>query len=365
MKQNDEIFEAMDYIDEDLIESTENMRAALLEKAAKKKKYGFSKIIFSKPMRALAACLILAVGISTGVLHSIRNAQTSIWTTVSNADGKIEKTGTNAAGVEVTFLADVAYAPTVSGNDELVAEMLGQWVTSVVTYDYDMHYALFQGGFVYEGYTSKIQRMGMNYEQAIANSAKVVKDSCGFDFIIFSYTLAENEQMTTEELWAFFCEHGYDYDFERFGLDVNKITAARRCTITDISMYANNAVYISNRVREGNDFVFYCYEGVWYMAPNKMDSQVSVALAGAELGDDSGYYNKKTKVGTITSMENGYIIFGTSNYYCYTEAEYPADLAVGDEVEIVYYTMGNIGYEKTTRRRVFIATAQKITRVKN
>ena len=181
----------------------------------------------------------------------------------------------------------------------------------------------------------------------------------------YLYTIAKNIPMTTEKFWAFFSEYGYDYDFERFGLDISKISAARRCTITDISMYANNAVYLSNRVREGNDFVFYCYDGVWYMAPNKMDSQISVEIAGATLGDDSGYSKKKTKIGTITSIENGYILLGASNYYCYSEAEYPADLAVGDEVEVTYYTMGNIGYEKVTRKRVFIATAQKITRVKN
>lgn len=337
MKKTDNLEMAMNYIDDALIEENIAKRESLRKKTNEKK--SFRRIAAS----AVAIALALALLIVPMIKEFNAAYYDSIWQIVSNNGSELMLKTTAKSGMELALCVVISYAPfyKLSNDEKKIAEMVGQWYISLSTLNYDLHFSLFQEEFVYDKFTSIVEEEGFSYDQAIQKLAWFVSCFLPMDYAACPYTLEENRELPLEDLFLHFHEYGIGESFERFGLDIQKISEARVCKFSGGGIVINGVHQDVLGDYENEEMIFYCYDGKWYMSPDWMEDDLSIDITLSDEDSNDGFYQKYWTMGKVVGIENGYVELENGYFYKYSGAEMPKDLCVGETVVITYY---NIGY---------------------
>lgn len=226
------------------------------------------------------------------------------WTVVTNQNGNALYTATGNAGVAVTLSATVitggAPEEPVKPEDEAVLKLIGQWMASVYSLDYAIHFPLFSEATVQERFTAQVQQAGMTYSQALASLWSAQTSFIPFESLHLYLTLEHNRLFSDAELTAYRQETG------------RQITSARRFTVSGSVVFDDEL----GRAPWGDGKEFVCYEmdGRLYLDDAFMDDDLSVDLAQSAYGN-GGFYEVRTTAFTANGKHNGYLYTEEGNVF--------------------------------------------------
>ncbi|MDD4125034.1 MAG: hypothetical protein PHW77_04830 [Eubacteriales bacterium] len=295
------------------------------------------KYVFKITAICLAVCVL--AGIAFGVYKITAGSDKPVskdWSIESNTAGNIKMRMADA-GRTVTLNVDYsALSESSSVTEDFDAEtdifikMFGEWLTSICKSDYDRHFSLFQPEFVQSMFTSRIAKEGLSYDEAIANIHEIGFNAYGYYSMEFRYSLVHITVPDEEELESI--RDTYTHRFSEAGLDVSKIEAFIRYDFADPEIIINEC-YLTNTDDDlfGN-FLFYKYNGIWYIFPNLMEDDHSIDLA---YGDNSYYITEATVSGVVEDVGKYYVVLiGGMNFL----VENTDGISIGDSVTVIYYS---------------------------
>ncbi len=306
------------------------------------------KRVLGKRLAVVAACAVILVSFLFGVLFMDRPTDQSDpeskygWVVVASDHTLVKKQKKGLSGLQYTLCID--YMPLRTAHDDLLgiepekdvcAEMLGQWLLSVATFDYSQHFPLFAEEILKDRIYPVFEKEGYDAQGAYEKIATVVADTVGFTHCRVDYAVKHVEN--TEQTLQAFCDAWAGY-FEKVGINIQDITQVCEYTIEEIKIYYNDLFLIEF---DSPDIAFYQLGGVWYASPEMLDDDLSIDLIQATPGEMNGYYRPKRDAGVVERIENGYVVLSDTQYYLLPADE--MEVSVGDYVEITYYSVGARG----------------------
>ncbi|NCA68020.1 MAG: hypothetical protein EOM87_08155 [Clostridia bacterium] len=285
----------------------------------------------------LAVCVFAGIAFCIYIfMWNSGESKSKDWTIESNTVGNIRMCMTDAGRTVSLNIDYSALSESSSVTEDFDAEtdifikMFGEWMTSMCKKDYDRHFSLFQPEFVQTMFTSRIEKQGLSYDEAIANIHEISFNTYGFYSMEFKYSLVNITVPSEEEFESI--RDTFNHKFTEAGLDVSKIEAIIRYDFADFEIIINDC-YLANAEDDlFNNFMFYKYNGKWYIFPNLMEDDHSIDLA---YGDNSYYINEATVTGVVEEVGKYYVVLiGGMNFL----VENTENISVGDNVTITYYS---------------------------
>ena len=287
---------------------------------------------------AVSILLCISIGVFTVIYYeNIRNNATkSDWKIIYSDDAFLKKTKTGINGFNYTLC--ISYAPikalsrlplNFKSEEDICAEMFGQWTISQLSFDYEQHFSLFHEEFVNEKVYKHFQKSGYTPEQATKKISQVAADVVGFTDYRFEYSVLEIKN-TPELLTNYRIQ--YQDIFQRVGLNTDYIEEVCEYTFKEVNIYYNDMFLQETSV---SDIVFYKYDGKWYISPNEMEDDLCIDLVQTEKNDSHVLYDRDYMVGEVEKIENGYAVLFSTYYFLIKEH----DIAVGDFVYLEYYSL--------------------------
>ena len=291
---------------------------------------------------AFVLIISLSIGVFTWVAHLAdqppQEGEVSIhgWTTLQSDSLSVTKQKNGLSGL--TYLLSIHYdkyqgEQTPQPVADVRAEMLGQWLISMCTFDYSQHFPLFAEEFFQKQVYPEIEKLNMTKEQAYQKMADVAGDVMGFQNCRAEYQILNIE--SSPELLQEFKEM-YTPNFASVGLDVNQIEEVCRYRLSDVTVVYSDMFYTEVDF-DPDSYLVYKYGDSWYLAPHLMDDDLSIDLLQSDKTDD-GYYRLHMATGEVTELENGYLVIGEAHYFLMNDED--ADISVGDTVKVSYYSVG-------------------------
>ena len=338
MNKKEQLNQAFSQIDDRLIEQAANVPK---NKKTLLRKWG-----------SLAVAVSILICISIGVFHTIHHMNSpdippidinpsvvskNGWKTVYSDESSLKKTKTGSNEFQYTLCIDYAPVETlyenvlsISPREDALAEMFGQWMISQLAFDYQQHFLLFSEAFLNNTVYRDFENAGLTAEQANQKIAQVAADVIGFTDYRVEYTILDIKN--TPELLQQYKDE-YKTLFQEADLDIDTVEEVCEYTFEEVNIYFNeiflNRTYVSN-------IVFYKYNGEWYISPEMLEDDLCIDLVLSEKGSNRGYYRSRYISGQVQNIENGYAVLGSENYFLIKDD----DIAVGDYVEITYYSVG-------------------------
>lgn len=228
-------------------------------------------------------------------------------------------------------------SPSETGREEceLFTVLYGQWCYSIVFFDAESQFALFPPEIVASQFTAQITPRGLTYEQALANIAENARILLPFRDVAISFSMTECRPLTPEEeeIWHV---TGLDSRFGKAGLDPERITDSRLCEFLISEIRIGDDLKVVIGTPEPMRLYFYCYDGVWYPSPEKIEDDLTVDFALADPENKHGFYLDADGSGQVEWIRGPYARVGDSVVYM-DEATVRGDFAVGDTVAFTAY----------------------------
>lgn len=268
------------------------------------------------------------------------------WIVVSSDKTSVRKNKNGLGGLQYTLC--ISYTPLqisygdllgIKPEQDVCAEMLGQWLLSAATCDYSQHFPLFSDEILRDRIYPAFEKEGYEIQDAYEKMATVVADTVGFTHCRVEYAV-KNVENTEETLQAFKDE--WKQYFEQVGIATDDITQVCKYTIEDIKIYYNDLFLIEF---SSPMIVFYQIGGIWYASPEMLDDDLSIDLLQSDPGERNGFYKIKHTAGVVARIENEYVVLEDTSYYLLRSEE--VKVSVGDSVEIAYYSVGLEGCRVT------------------
>lgn len=207
------------------------------------------------------------------------------------------------------------------------------WISSMVSFDYESHFPLFQPEFVKSEFLARLSGKNLSYEQAIDRINQAIRASMCFKEIRVTFTPGTVQ----EEDVASFRANEEDV-FSCVGLDVQKVDRLITYTVDDLQATVDGAFQVDpeDLKYSFSSVQMYRYDGAWYIVQNEMEDDASVDLAQADPDDMNGHiYGRREATLQIEKLENGYLFFSAQNLYLDPIPE-GAVLSEGDFVKVEY-----------------------------
>jgi len=225
----------------------------------------------------------------------------------------------------------------LSPAEDTRGEIIGQWISSIASCDYSLHFSLFSEEILRNTIYSEFEKLGYTPEQANEKIAQTVSETVGFSSIRLELSISEiktNDPQAREQLIS---KRGSL--FEQAGLNVSEFEEVTVYYFDKAIAYYNNTFHMDlcHELELDDGIIIYKHEGSWYITPMLLDDDLSIDLIQAKKGADHGYYKEKYARGTIDAIENGYVRLGNEYFLLRDNG---TKLAVGDEVKITYYSVG-------------------------
>ncbi|MBP3321171.1 MAG: hypothetical protein J6M12_02350 [Clostridia bacterium] len=331
----------------------------LTECARPLKKTVFQKRI-CRLLPLVAVLVSIAILLPIAVFRHKSDLIPGRWTLISHADETVRK----------EMLVESAHKPTVSMSmnyNKLPAEqaeavgfspekdpcveLFAQWFYSQITYDYRMHFSLFQKEAVDYSFTSEAIERGFTFESALDKLDTVTSHFYnGIKYDLF-YSLVSCKDLTAELENT----QGQFYkSIVRCGADPAKISMIVEYTFDDIKLIMNERFLNTSPDGERFNFMFYCYDGHWYIFETEMENDFSIDVLGKDEDWLSILIVPQECYGRVVAVGRGYLLLDNGEYFMTLDE---LDLKVGDYVHVSF-----TGFQTKGR---FIAddgsTEQKVT----
>ena len=248
------------------------------------------------------------------------------------------KNGTEMRLQGTVMTSDAPQDSTVSPEDQLVLELLGQWMLSVMSLDYAAHFPLFRDEFVEKRFLSQIAEKGFSYDEAITRIRERTSALFPIQDLTLDTVLTCNRLMTGAEL------ESYRQDLADGVLDPNRITAVRHFTFTGV-VTLNRVLQYDLSADGINELFCYEYDGVWYLDHSLMDDDLSVDLLLSDPISDTGYFKTQTATVAVDGIEHHYLVTEDGTVFFAAAAEIYSKTDNGKWERVSFYdipTEGNV-----------------------
>ena len=214
--------------------------------------------------------------------------------------------------------------------------LFGQYISSLLAFDYEAHFAAFPAPLVEEEFLLEMEKYGLDFEGALHNIDVVVNKIMGFDTFDFSYSVDHYETFLPQTPGFTDLLKGSAGWFEKAEVPITEITEIRRYYFTDFSITFGDLYTKTGDPGLGFDagFCFYQYQNRWYCWPYKIDNDLSVDLALSNC-EGAEFLRQDSFTAVIESIEGDYLSFGGAERYFAPHLS--DDFAVGDCVEVICY----------------------------
>ena len=308
----------------------------LIEWAAKTPK---SKKRFWKRLGTVAIAASLLIGISLGAIFLMGKSDSisaNGWKIIEYDGTTLKKMKSGINGGHYTLCID--YSSVISDlpiapKEDLWSELFGQWAVSLLAFDYEQHFALFQEEILKDSVYLEFEENGFTSEQACEKIRQVACDLVDAKKFRLEYSILEFEN--TPELLQEFIQN-FESDFEKAGLDIDRVEEVCAITLDNITVYYQELFLSHGYV---DDAAFYKYDGRWYASPYMLEDDICIDLLGSDKESGTGYFRyKQIQTGKVAKIENGYAVLDSihsTQYFLINEAK----ISVGDYIKITYYSI--------------------------
>ncbi|MBQ8164802.1 MAG: hypothetical protein IJZ94_03195 [Clostridia bacterium] len=264
----------------------------------------------------------------------------SVWELVSHDESVLEKKMIVNNGRLYSFSADYSNvygdANVESLNEECMT-ILAQWALSALTFDFSLHVPLFQKELIEEEIYTVFADEGFSPEDGIKKISNDAYELFPYETVRIEYKISEvkyNDNNVIEELI------NYNGFFEKFGLDINKLSDVIEYTIADSRIIFDDFLYYSF-FTDGDGFdgdvIIYKYDGKWYLHFSNLDNDLSIDILQSEKEKNDGFFTSDSTCGKITSIDKDYICLDEKKYFSVKNYNSDINVSVGDFVEIQHY----------------------------
>lgn len=245
-------------------------------------------------------------------------------------------------GTDITLIATTS-DDDVSAEDEMVLQMVGQWLASVCSLHYGDHFPLFYESFVQEVFIQETVRHGKTYQTAISEIGRKVAALLPIDRVELILHLEENTLLAGEELETYRATKPSIQTARGFSPEL--ISAVRRVRVSGGVELDGFYPFESMKEILNEAFYIYEYEGKWYLDEALMDDDLCIDLLGASK-EDTGFYQIKTTEGGVVAMDDTYLYLDTGDAFRVDSALFHNQtdggewvVRVGDTVTVSHYTL--------------------------
>ena len=304
--------DAMEFLDEDLLSAAHAARGSHKNRKLPGRAGRTGRLTSWLRYATVAACLLLTVGILTGLWQIQRWTEpfeeaevtgplsttvppsfeipvwndhiwdSGTWEQTSYSKQGFLKTGTNRLRMMLRLKAHYGdYTP--SPEEESLMTLWGEWKTTALNADYEKHFALYPDEVVEHCFTSTVLVQGMTYEAAMERIYGVSERIWPFTDCELDYQLLEIGEATQGE------QVRLTSSLSSLGLKPEKVG---RVTCMRFS-YTVRLSFDDYRMEESREegMLFYCYDGNWYPAPWTVSDGLCFELLSEDL-ETTGYLSE-------------------------------------------------------------------------
>lgn len=222
-------------------------------------------------------------------------------------------------------------------ENDACMEAFAQLYLSLFSFDYALHFPLFQEEVKEDYLYWEFNGEGVTEEDAVQKISEVTEDLIPLSNGRFSFSFL-NIRTDDEDVRNKFFEK-YDVLFENCGLDLNRVETVVQYSLGNLKIYYNDRFYLEPD-EEYTTCMLYQYDGIWYAEPSFLDDDLSVDLLQSDPKDENdSYYKIRREYGEITEIDGRYICLNDTNYYAVTDETLLRNIKVGDVVQLEHYAL--------------------------
>ncbi|MGM9636521.1 MAG: hypothetical protein ACI3YK_00885 [Eubacteriales bacterium] len=226
--------------------------------------------------------------------------------------------------------ADVDLIPDIPDgfeNDPGV-QLFAEFLCSQLTFDYELHFSLYQREYVDARFTVQAIECGYTYETALARINEVSVKLFPFSSVECFYTLTERKVLEEDRQDAMFRE------LKKMGIDTSRIGQVLEYRFDQIDILIDDRFWSNS---SDFDVIAYQYNNRWYLY-GEIEDDLSIDMLGRNVDE---YLAGEETRGIVTEIGKGYLIIGDRQAMMFTgELE---GIQVGDDVSAVFCGFFSIG----------------------
>jgi hypothetical protein len=217
-----------------------------------------------------------------------------------------------------------------------VLKLVGQWMLSVYTLDYDIHFSLFPEEVIAEYILPSFEEAGLTYAQALEKIHRTANDTYGLQSLALSLHLRSNELLTGDDLVAY--QKKLTRDYPELA-NTNAVTAVRKIQFSETNQAIPDEHFWVDPMDVITTFYAYEYNGRWYLDTEIcLEDDLCIDLLAAD-PESSPWYKTKTWTGTVSVLNEDYIIMDGLALRI-GKVPLPDGIKVGDTVTVTYHGLG-------------------------
>lgn len=263
-----------------------------------------------------------------------------LWTVLDRTNGFYGFRATSHAGRQLELIGTVQGKPSdqmLSPEDEMVLKLIGQWMLSVYTLDYEIHFSLFPDEVIAERILPAFEEAGLTYGEALEKIHRTASETYGIESLNLSLHLISNELITGSHLEEYrrqFAEYHPEF------VNVDQITSVRKVRIADDMQIIPDGKLWVDPIDVPTGFYCYEYEGRWYLDDQGMlEDDLCMDLLGAD-PQNSTFYQSRTWTGEVISADE-YALYLKEGLFLLVRGSTPlTDIKAGDTVTVTYHGLG-------------------------
>lgn len=221
-------------------------------------------------------------------------------------------------------------------TDELkmmMAGFIGQYFSSMLSFDYEAHFAMFPQEMVRARFVPQIEERGLTYEQALSAIRENARTLVPFDAISLRFSVSDCREMTEEEVSGYL--DGLTWMWENAGINTADIDKWIFCQY-HASARIDGHFQIFETDEDTDPMVLFRFRGEWYMTPVYLDDDISVDLSLASKNSGSGFFRAAQLVGIVTWREGNLMCLNADTLiFCPGLSD---EVKVGDSVKASGYS---------------------------
>ena len=262
-----------------------------------------------------------------------------LWIVLDRTNGFYGFRATSHAGRELELIGTVqgkVSDQVLSPEDEMVLKLIGQWMLSVYTLDYEIHFSLFPDEVIAERILPAFEEAGLTYEEALERIHRTASETYGLESLNLSFHLISNELITGSNLEEYrrqFAEYHPD------SVNAERITAVRKIRFSEENQVIVGGRFWVDPLDVTTEFYAYEYEGQWYLdTASVLEDDLCIDLLQSD-SDSSPFYQSLTCRGTVTALDHEYLYLNGLAFQI-RNVTLPDGLQVGDTVTVTYHGLG-------------------------
>lgn len=222
--------------------------------------------------------------------------------------------------------------------DDACIETFAQLYLSIFSFDYALHFPLFQEGAKRDSLYRVFDKEGVTEEEAVQKISEVAEDLIPFYYSRFSFSFLDIKVDDEEVRNDFFERH--ERCFKTWGLDWDKVESVVQYSLEDLKVYYNDQFYLELDEGYYDTCILYQYDGVWYADRALLDDDFSLDLLQSDKNDENdSYYKIKTEYGKITELNGRYFCVNDVDYYAVKDESVLNNIKIGDIVKVEFHAL--------------------------